>query len=377
MTIDIGNTIKNLRTKKGVTQKQLAAYLGITDAAVSRWENGTGYPDIEMLPSIASYFSVTADELLGINRDERTAHLAAVRRKMKLIDDAGDNDTEEAVEQARIWAAEFPGEEDVQEYLACTICRYTMWDERPKKGLLEEAEKIYTTLIETTADPEFRSCIIEQLAVLYAVGFRDLHRAEITVDRLPKMRCCREEAKANMFSYRYLCREESDRYIIFRQDYIRKLTDSLALTMLHYIDDDIPDDPDRLDEKIGYLETLIHLYHTVFGDNMLFFHDRVSSLWRVIATYYLDQEKYDDALTALEKMTEHAVLCGKIEPGTAYSSPFTDRIVYEGQTADCHINEAHNCAYYCRNRMHQERYDPIRDTERFRAVLASLDENAE
>lgn len=377
MTIDIGNTIKTLRLKKRVTQKQLAAYLGITDAAVSRWENGTGYPDIEMLPSIASYFTVTADELLGINRDEHSARLAAVRREMKLIDDAGDNDTAEAVEQARLWAAEFPGEEDVQEYLACTICRYTMWDERPKKGLLEEAERIYTTLIETTADNEFRSCITEQLAALYAVGFRDLHKAEITADRLPKMRYCREEAKANMFSYRCLCREESDRYIIFRQDYIRKLTDSLALTMLHYIDDDIPDDPGRQDEKIAYLETLIHLYHTVFGENMLFFHDRVSSLWRVIATCYLDQKKYGDALDALEKMTEHAILCGKAEPGTAYSSPFTDRLVYEGQTADCHINEAHNCAYYCRSRMNQERYDPLRDTERFRSVIAALDENAQ
>ena len=110
---------------------------------------------------------------------------------------------------------------------------------------------------------------------------------------------------------------------------------------------------------------------------MLIYHDRVSQLWRYIADYSLDQEKYDEALTALEKMTEHAILCGRTQPGTAYSSPFTDRIVYEGQTADFHINEAHNCAYYGRARMDQERYDPIRDTERFRAVIAALDENAE
>lgn len=375
MTIDIGNTIRKLRIKKCITQKQLAAYLGITDAAVSRWENGSGYPDIEMLPSIAAYFSVTADELLGINRDERTARLAEIRREMKLIDDAGDNDTEEAVAQARIWAAEFPGEEDIQEYLACTICRYTMWDARPKKGLLEEAEKIYTTLIETTDDPEFRSCIIEQLAALYAVGFRDLHKAELTVDRLPKMRYCREEAKASIFSESAVGADNAEKFLPSRQDYIKKLTDSLGLAVLYFIRDDMPGTP--ADEKAAYLRRIIDLYQMIFGDNMLIYHDRVSQLWRYIADYSLDQEKYDDALTALEKMTEHAILCGRTQPGTAYSSPFTDRIVYEGQTADFHINEAHNCAYYGRARMDQVRYAPIRDTERFRAVIAALDENAE
>lgn len=328
-----------------------------------------------MLPSIAAYFSVTADELLGINRDERTARLAEIRREMKLIDDAGDNDTEEAVAQARIWAAEFPGEEDIQEYLACTICRYTMWDARPKKGLLEEAEKIYTTLIETTDDPEFRSCIIEQLAALYAVGFRDLHKAELTVDRLPKMRYCREEAKASIFSESAVGADNAEKFLPSRQDYIKKLTDSLGLAVLYFIRDDMPGTP--ADEKAAYLRRIIDLYQMIFGDNMLIYHDRVSQLWRYIADYSLDQEKYDDALTALEKMTEHAILCGRTQPGTAYSSPFTDRIVYEGQTADFHINEAHNCAYYGRARMDQVRYAPIRDTERFRAVIAALDENAE
>ncbi len=374
MTINIGQTIKNLRIKKRITQKQLAAYLGITDAAVSRWENGTGYPDIEMLPSIASYFSVTADELLGINLNAREARLAEIRRQMKLISDAVDNDTEEAVEQARHWAAEFPGEEDIQEYLAGTICRYTMWDNRPKKGLIEEAEKIYQTLIETTADNEFRSCIIEQLAALYAVGFRDLHKAELTADRLPKMRYCREEAKASIFSESAVGADNAEKFLPSRQDYIQKLTDSLGLAVLYFIRDDMPGTP--ADDKIAYLHRIIDLYQMIFGDDMLTYHDRVPQLWRYIADYSLDQGNSGDALTALEHMTEHAILAGKIQPGTPYSSPFTDRLVYEDQTEDFHINEAHNCAYICRNRMNQERYDPIRETDGFREILAILDANA-
>lgn len=59
-----GKIIAELRKKKGLTQKQLAAVLGVTDKAVSRWENGYGLPDVSLLPKIAAAFDVTVDELL-------------------------------------------------------------------------------------------------------------------------------------------------------------------------------------------------------------------------------------------------------------------------------------------------------------------------
>ena len=59
-----GKIIAELRKKKGLTQKQLAAVLGVTDKAVSRWENGNGLPDVSLLPKIAAAFDVTVDELL-------------------------------------------------------------------------------------------------------------------------------------------------------------------------------------------------------------------------------------------------------------------------------------------------------------------------
>ena len=87
MNINIGTTIKNLRTKKQITQKQLATYLGVTEQAVSRWELGGGFPDIQLLPSIASYFSVSTDTLLGIDMTEKEARLAEIRRKIEEIEE--------------------------------------------------------------------------------------------------------------------------------------------------------------------------------------------------------------------------------------------------------------------------------------------------
>ncbi len=67
-----GAFILQLRKEHGLTQKQLADQLGITDKAISRWETGKGYPDIEMLVSIGEVFSVSVNELLCGERSVET-----------------------------------------------------------------------------------------------------------------------------------------------------------------------------------------------------------------------------------------------------------------------------------------------------------------
>lgn len=69
MKIKIGSTIKSLRKQKQISQKQLAEAIGVTAAAVSKWEKETCYPDLEHLPPLADFFSVTTDRLLNIARE--------------------------------------------------------------------------------------------------------------------------------------------------------------------------------------------------------------------------------------------------------------------------------------------------------------------
>ena len=58
MTLRIAENIRRLRQERGLTQGQLAERLGVSYQAVSRWENETTYPDIELLPAIASLFGI-------------------------------------------------------------------------------------------------------------------------------------------------------------------------------------------------------------------------------------------------------------------------------------------------------------------------------
>lgn len=64
-SLRLSGNIARLRKERSVTQDELANFLGVTKASVSKWENGQSMPDILLLPQLASYFDVTIDALLG------------------------------------------------------------------------------------------------------------------------------------------------------------------------------------------------------------------------------------------------------------------------------------------------------------------------
>ena len=63
--MEFNQKLQELRKKKGLTQEELAAGLYVSRTAISKWESGRGYPNIESLKAIAKFFSVTIDELLS------------------------------------------------------------------------------------------------------------------------------------------------------------------------------------------------------------------------------------------------------------------------------------------------------------------------
>ncbi|MGN1344837.1 MAG: helix-turn-helix domain-containing protein, partial [Traorella sp.] len=76
--MNIGNKIKTLRNKKALSQSELADILHVTAQAVSKWESNLSYPDINQLPTLASLFGITIDELFEYPSDleyERIDHM--------------------------------------------------------------------------------------------------------------------------------------------------------------------------------------------------------------------------------------------------------------------------------------------------------------
>lgn len=63
--VNLSENINRLRREKKLTQEDVANFLGVTKASVSKWENGQSMPDILLLPQLAAFFNVTIDELIG------------------------------------------------------------------------------------------------------------------------------------------------------------------------------------------------------------------------------------------------------------------------------------------------------------------------
>lgn len=104
---DLGKRIKELRKAKNITQEQLAEYLEVSSQAVSRWETGLTCPDISNLPRLAELFSITVDELLGVNEEKKRREINEVISDCEAEIDR--NITENAIHKLRTALTKYPG----------------------------------------------------------------------------------------------------------------------------------------------------------------------------------------------------------------------------------------------------------------------------
>lgn len=146
MNLRIAENIKRLRQESQLTQAQLADRLGVSYQAVSRWENETTYPDIELLPAIATLFGVTVDYLLGSTAENQKESLIRGWDKLKTI-----TDPHERVSHLRMMHRDFPEDS----YLLLKLC-----GEVPS---IEEKRRLTDELLKDCPIPYIRSLAIRQL----------------------------------------------------------------------------------------------------------------------------------------------------------------------------------------------------------------------
>ena len=87
----LGNNIKKYRRDLGITQEELASILNITSQAVSKWESGSGLPDITQVIPLAQALNVSTDALFGFNQDDYDVKFAEeVNKKADELRDSGE-----------------------------------------------------------------------------------------------------------------------------------------------------------------------------------------------------------------------------------------------------------------------------------------------
>ncbi len=206
MMMNIGYNIRRLRNENGMTQEQLASRMGVTSAAVSKWESGQSLPDITMVIPLARVFEVTTDELMGYDAAVTEAEVDAVLERYNELEQTGHYEEADAlIKQARL---DYPSDYRIMN-------RY-MWhlvggsaDNDPVVLLNHEKEltAICDCIEDGCRDPHLQlEAITMRAKLLHAVG--DTEKAVALLQTLPSFYQSAEQKTEQLFAkdtpaYRY------------------------------------------------------------------------------------------------------------------------------------------------------------------------------
>lgn len=162
--LNIGENIKTLRLEQELTQDKLAEFLGVTFQSISKWERGESYPDITLIPSIASFFGVTCDELLGVNQYEQEEK---IKQYIDIYNDMRLKDSPFVFEQMKKAIKEFPGDfRLLGRYLDMLIFVNSGKDCNGEE-ILEEVEKNYGKILRSCTDDTIRIWVKRVVCMYY------------------------------------------------------------------------------------------------------------------------------------------------------------------------------------------------------------------
>jgi transcriptional regulator with XRE-family HTH domain len=174
MNITIGNKIKQLRRRKGITQEQLAESLGISFQAISKWENNIALPDITLVPTLANFFEVSIDELFDYNLKELHA-------KVKNICDEAYRFREKEPAKSRAILEDGLKKYPDNEVLLNNLLYVMNGTKEP-----EETIKLASRLIAETNDDSVKYDALRFLAYAYSAK-RDDESAKSAIEQIPEL----------------------------------------------------------------------------------------------------------------------------------------------------------------------------------------------
>lgn len=179
------NNFKELRKIHELTQEQIAEMLGVTSQAISKWECGTSYPDIEMLPVIANIFKVSTDYLLGVDITKQEKDIDDTINKAKEL--CNKNNYDDSVVLLRNALIQYPSSCDIMYWLAWSL-RGTI-KKHPEHE--QEAINIYRRILNVSKNSELLCKVTRDLAYCYYT-LGDVQVAKTYIDMLPSFEVCRE-----------------------------------------------------------------------------------------------------------------------------------------------------------------------------------------
>ena len=179
--LKIGENILQKRKERGITQEELAEFMMVTKASVSKWETGQSYPDILLLPKLATFFNISVDELIGYDPDLSSAQIQKFYIDLEnRVPDAG---MDSIVEDIKIKIKQYYSCFDLLYYMSLFILNHCdlATDTTKKEEYLEYANNILKRVCEDSKD----SILKDKSLSLRAACLISLGKSEEALDILP------------------------------------------------------------------------------------------------------------------------------------------------------------------------------------------------
>ena len=165
--INIGKNITKFRRSKGITQDELASYIGVSKSSVSKWENSITYPDIMLLPQLATLFNISLDELMGYEPQLIKEDIQKIY--FELAQEFAQNDSNEVLKKC---------EEYIKKYYSCFeflkqmvviyLNHYILFENKDK--ILNRARELCIRIREESDNPQLikEAISLESLSLIMA-----------------------------------------------------------------------------------------------------------------------------------------------------------------------------------------------------------------
>ena len=344
MEITIGKNIKDLRKRDNRTQEDLAKALGVTCQAISRWEAGGGYPDMELVPAIANYFHVSIDELFGYHGDREAQIQAIVDKAGAAIRALGgfigeeNGDLTDTVEMLRAALEEFPNDPELLIKLA--ECLFFLgWQkhglnpttkegspyqyddvERNKENIYwQESLQVYDKLLHLNVATKYREAAHHNMLFMYKYR-GEYEKSKALANEQPCLYNCKEV----LLTYATTGEEEAQ----YAGELIILLLSQLYGTMSRSVLTNSELSSSEYGREL--LLTLVHLIEAVFPDGRCGrMHWDLRYLYLLLAMQESRHGDREKALTYFEKGFDHHKEYCRISTSPnaySYTSPLVAKV---------------------------------------------------
>jgi transcriptional regulator with XRE-family HTH domain len=363
MDIIISENLKQLRKKKNNTQDDLAEFLTVSSAAVSKRERGECYPDIELIPRIASYYDISLDDLFGMGEIKKKECIDEYLAKDHEIHIQEEDRTEQSIKRTALWREaqkEFPNNHIVLLNLVNALI-YPHWKQSDN---FEEIVQIGERLLAESTDTNIRSNIIYTLCNACILK-NDIENAKRYANMVPSY-CYSKEI---LYGHCLFGEERVE----YRQSCIASFIREIYRTFIQ----DLYGIANGIDASISGEDTLkmckfaLNLFQLLYPDGDFGEDEQwIAAICNVLANMYSGDNNNDKALYYLDETANHYVKF-YTQGEFKHTSFMVNRLIYSGYTGSKDSMRKY-IAQDIKIIEKAQDLDPIRNDERYTAAIEKL-----